>query len=162
VPFVSLPQEVDAVAGALLRIGKKEGVSRSRYSLGIMVELPAAVMSLRSFLDKVDFLSIGTNDLVQYAFAASRENSQLEEYRAGSFPVLLRLINHIVEANAADRKEITVCGEVASDPSLAPFLAGLGIRTLSMQPAAMAGVCREIEKKSFGELERMAREYLEK
>ena len=162
VPFVSLPQEVDAVAGVLLRIGKKEGVSRSRYSLGIMVELPAAVMSLRSFLDKVDFLSVGTNDLVQYAFAASRENSRLEEYRAGSFPVLLRLINHIVEANAASRRDITVCGEVASDPSLAPFLVGLGIRTLSMQPAAMTDVCREIEKKSFGELEKMAREYLEK
>ena len=162
VPFVSLPQEVDAIVGALQRLGKKEGVSRSRYSFGIMVEVPAVVMSLGSFLDKVDFLSIGTNDLVQYAFAASRENSRLEEYRAGSFKVLLRLIKYIVDANAASRKEISVCGEVASDPALAPYLIGLGIRTLSMQTSSLMEVCKEIEKKSCGELEKMAREYLEK
>ena len=162
VPFVSLPQEVDALLDILRFLGKKEGVGRSRYSFGIMVEVPAVVMSLGSFLDKVDFLSIGTNDLVQYAFAASRENSRLEEYRAGSFPVLLRLIKYVVDANAASRREITVCGEVASDPSLAPFLVGLGIRTLSMQPGSLQNVCREIEKKSCGELEKMAREYLEK
>ena len=162
VPFVSLPHEVDVIAEALLRLGKKEGVSRSRYSFGIMVEVPAVAVSPGSFLDKVDFLSIGTNDLVQYAFAASRENSRLEEYRAGSFPVLLRLIKYIVDANAASRKEISVCGEVASDPALAPYLIGLGIRSLSMQAGSLTDICREIEKKSFGELEKMAREYLEK
>ncbi|HUI91735.1 MAG TPA: phosphoenolpyruvate--protein phosphotransferase [Chitinivibrionales bacterium] len=162
VPFVCLPQEVDAVAAALQKVCKKEGTSRSRYSFGIMVELPAAAVSLGSFLDKIDFLSIGTNDLVQYAFAASRENSRLEEYRAGSFRVLLRFVKYIVDANTRHKKDITVCGEVASDPALAPYLIGLGVRTLSMQTGALTNVCREIEKKSCGELEKMAREYLEK
>jgi phosphotransferase system enzyme I (PtsI) len=162
VPFVSLPQEVDSIAETLKKICKKEGVGRDSLSLGIMVEVPAAVVSLSSFLDKVDFLSIGTNDLVQYAFAASRENSRLEQYRAGSFPVLLRLIKYVVDASEGSHKDITVCGEVASDPALAPYLVGIGIRTLSMQPSALPGVCREIEKKSSRELAEMAKEYLEK
>jgi phosphoenolpyruvate-protein phosphotransferase len=162
VPFVSLPREVDTVLHLLQKIGKKEGVNRSRYSFGIMVEVPAVVVALRSFIDKVDFLSIGTNDLVQYVFAASRENSDLEEYRAASFQVLLKLINYVVDANKPHQKELTVCGEVASDPALAPYLIGLGIRTLSMQITSLPGVCREIEKRSLGELTAMVKEYLEK
>jgi phosphotransferase system enzyme I (PtsI) len=162
IPFVSLPQEVDAIAGALHDIGKKEGIARSRYSLGIMVEVPAAVVSLRQFLDKVDFLSIGTNDLVQYAFAASRENSRLEQYRTGSLRVLLELISQVVNANDKYKRDITVCGEVASDPALAPFLIGLGIRTLSMQTSALQSVCKEIEKRSHSELVKMVKEFLEK
>jgi phosphotransferase system enzyme I (PtsI) len=162
VPFVSLPQEVDAIAGALHAIERKEGIHRSKYSLGIMVEVPAVVVSLGSFLDKVDFLSIGTNDLVQYAFAASREDGRLEEYRTGSFGVLLRLIKLVVDANEKHARDITVCGEVASDSSLAPYLIGLGIRTLSMQTSSLQNVCREIEKRSHSELVKMAREELEK
>jgi phosphoenolpyruvate-protein kinase (PTS system EI component) len=162
IPFVSLPQEVDAIAGALQDIGKKEGVARSGYSLGIMVEVPAVVVSLRQFLDKVDFLSIGTNDLVQYAFAASRENSRLEQYRTASLHVLLELISQVVNANDKYKRDITVCGEVASDPALAPFLIGLGVRTLSMQTSALQSVCKEIEKRSHGELVKMAKEFLEK
>jgi phosphotransferase system enzyme I (PtsI) len=118
-------------------------------------------VSLVSFLDKVAFLSIGTNDLVQYAFAASRENSRLERYRNGSFSVLLGLVKQVVDANVKYRRDVTVCGEVASDPTLAPCLIGLGIRTLSMQTSALAGVCKEIEKRSHSELVTMARKQLE-
>ncbi|HMD67939.1 MAG TPA: phosphoenolpyruvate--protein phosphotransferase [Chitinivibrionales bacterium] len=162
IPFVSLPSEVDAIDQALHRIGKREGVARSRYSLGIMVEVPAAVVSLRSFLDKVDFLSIGTNDLVQYAFAASRENSRLEQYRTGSFRVLLALVKQAMGANEHHRRDVSVCGEVASDPARAPYLVGLGIRALSMHTSAISPVCREIEKKSVHEMEKMARECIER
>ena len=162
IPFVSLPQEVDAISDALHRIGKREGVARSRYSLGIMVEVPATVVSLRLFLDKVDFLSIGTNDLVQYAFAASRENSRLEQYRAGSFRVLLAFIKQVVEANKRHRRDVSVCGEVASDPARVPYLVGLGIRTLSMHTSALKNVCREIEKKTIHEMEKMAGEFIER
>ncbi len=162
IPFVSLPSEVDAIGQALHRIGKREGVARSRYALGMMVEVPAVVMSMRSFLDKVDFLSIGTNDLIQYAFAASRENSRLEKYRTGSFRVLLALIKQVMEANDRHRREVSVCGEVASDPASAPYLVGLGIRTLSMHTSAIPQVCREIEKKSVHELEKIAQEFIER
>jgi phosphotransferase system enzyme I (PtsI) len=162
VPFVSLPEEIDSIVEALERAGKREGVARSMYELGMMVEVPAAVVSLGSFLDKVDFLSIGTNDLVQYAFAASRENSRLERYRTGSFSVLLGLVKLVIDANEKYGRDITVCGEVASDPALAPCLIGLGIRTLSMQTSALSGVCKEIEKRSHSELVTMARELLEK
>ncbi len=162
VPFVSLPGEVERIAEVLHRIGHREGVSRTRYSLGIMVEVPAVAVNLRPFLDSVDFLSIGTNDLVQYAFAASRENGRLESYRSGSFGVLLGLIKQVVGANEKHRRDITVCGEVAADPSLAPCLVGLGIHGLSMQTSALLGVCKEIEKKSCGELARMAKDFLEK
>lgn len=161
VPFVSLPEEIDQIVEALERTGKREGVARSMYTLGMMVEVPAAVVSLGSFLDKVDFLSIGTNDLVQYAFAASRENGRLERYRTGSFGVLLGLVKLVIDANEKYRRDVTVCGEVASDPALAPCLIGLGIRTLSMQTSALSGVCKELEKRSHGELVTMACTLLE-
>jgi|WetSurMetagenome_2_1015567.scaffolds.fasta_scaffold00072_22 phosphoenolpyruvate-protein phosphotransferase (PTS system enzyme I) len=162
IPFVTLPREVEAVAETLQRVGKKEGVPRSRYSLGIMVEVPAVIVSLRSFLDKVDFLSIGTNDLIQYAFAASRENGRLERYRAASFGVLLALIRQICGATADRRLDITVCGEVASDTALAPLIVGAGIRSLSMRPSALPLVRGELERKTIREMEKMAVEYKEK
>ena len=141
----------------ILDICKKEGVDPAACSVGIMLEIPAVVLSLADFIPSVDFLSIGTNDLVQYTFAACRENSGLEEYRSASFPLLLKLINSVTDAATLAAKEVTVCGEIAADSASAPYLVGAGVRVLSMRVPALRTVCREISKKSLSECVKLAK-----
>jgi phosphotransferase system enzyme I (PtsI) len=155
-PFVSIVREVEETHRMVLDICKKEGVAPAACSLGMMVEVPSTALTVPDFLDSVDFLSIGTNDLVQHTFAACRENSGLDEYRAASFPLLLRLIKSVADAAHSSGKEVAVCGEVAADPVSAIHLVGAGIRVLSMQASALQGVCRAIGKHSHSELVKAA------
>jgi phosphoenolpyruvate-protein phosphotransferase len=150
-PFVSVPREVAETRRIIIDICKKEGVDPESCPVGIMLEIPAAVLSLTDFIAMVDFLSIGTNDLVQYIFAACRENSSLDEYRAASFPLLLKLVKSVIEAAAMARKEVTVCGEIAADPVAAACLVGAGVRVLSMNASAVRMVGQELSKKSIQE-----------
>ena len=125
-----------------------------------MVEVPAVALGIRPFLDRVDFLSIGTNDLVQYIFAASREDSQLEEYCLVHHPVILGLIRGVALAAHGRNKPVSVCGEIASDPALAPLLVGLGVRSLSVHPSALGPVRENIRRYSHETLARVARQAL--
>jgi phosphoenolpyruvate-protein phosphotransferase (PTS system enzyme I) len=114
------------------------GLSRA----GAMVEIPAAALQAHAILAVCDFISIGTNDLSQYAFAADRENGDLADLNDPWQPALLRLVAMCGEAGAAAGKPVGVCGEAAADPALAPILAGLGVSSLSM-PARAIAACRE-------------------
>ena len=124
-----------------------------------MVEVPSTAMTIPDFLDTVDFLSIGTNDLAQHLFAAGRENNGLDEYRTASFPLVIRLVKSVADAARASGKEVTVCGEIASDPVSASCLVGAGVRVLSMQSSAIKNVCRAIGKFSNSELVKTACSY---
>ena len=104
----------------------------------------------------MDFLSIGTNDLVQYVFAASREDSDLEEYCLVHHPVILELIRAVALAAHAKNKPVSVCGEIASDPALAPLLVGLGVRSLSVHPTALGPVRENIRRYADKTLARQA------
>jgi phosphoenolpyruvate-protein phosphotransferase len=150
-PFVSIPREVRETRKIILDICKKEGVPADACPVGIMLEIPAAILLLKNFLPWADFLSIGTNDLVQYSFAACRENSCLEEYRDASLPLILTLITSAVQAAAHVHKDVTVCGEIASTPATAVYLVGSGVRALSVQSGAIKTLCSEISKKSVKE-----------
>jgi len=160
-PFVSIPHEVEETRKMILDICKKEGVDAGRCSVGIMLEIPAAVLNLGNFFGLVDFLSIGTNDLVQYAFAACRENNHLDEYRAASLPLVLRLVESVVDIASKAKKEVTVCGEIASDPVSAASLVGAGIRVLSMQSRAIKTVCAGLSKRSLDDCVKMAKTVIE-
>jgi phosphocarrier protein FPr len=99
---------------------------------GIMVEVPAVAVAAERFAREVDFFSIGTNDLAQYAMAADRGNPQLAELLTGPLPPLLRLVAQVVEGAKAHDRWVGVCGELAGDPGAALLLAGLGVDELSM------------------------------
>ena len=109
-----------------------------------MVEIPSIAYTPEAYLDLVDFVSIGTNDLVQYMFAAHRNGRGLDEYRAGPQPVILALLKSIAERAGQRGKEVIVCGEMAADARIAKLLIGLGIRILSMQPDAIPRIKREL------------------
>jgi phosphotransferase system enzyme I (PtsI) len=118
---------------------------------GAMIEIPAAALRAPAVLGACDFVSLGTNDLAQYAFAVDRLLGELAELLDPWQPALLDLIAHVGAAGAAAGKPVGVCGEAASDPRLAPVLVGLGVTSLSMAPTAVADVrlalsCRTLDE----------------
>ncbi|WP_280221280.1 phosphoenolpyruvate--protein phosphotransferase [Nocardia neocaledoniensis] len=113
--------------------------SRVRLEIGIMVEVPAVAAKTAAFAADVDFLSIGTNDLTQYAMAAERGNEALGSLADPLDPGVLHLIDTVCRG-AAGRARVAVCGEAAADPAAAPILFGLGVHELSVAPPAVPGV----------------------
>ncbi|WIX99558.1 PEP-utilizing enzyme [Amycolatopsis mongoliensis] len=108
--------------------------------VGVMIEIPAAALCAAEILAEVDFVSLGTNDLAQYVFAADRQLGAVASLNDPHQPALLKLVGLVAEAGAATGKPVGVCGEAAADPSLAPVLTGLGVTSLSMNAVALAGV----------------------
>jgi phosphotransferase system enzyme I (PtsI) len=123
---------------------------------GAMVEIPSAALRARAILQEVEFLSIGTNDLAQYAFAADRQVGSLSRLQDPWQPALLDLIAASGEAARAEGRSCGVCGEAASDPLLACVLTGLGMTSLSMGAAALPYVRAELAKVTLAQCERAA------
>ena len=107
---------------------------------GVMVEVPSAALMARRILEEIDFLSLGTNDLTQYAMAADRTASDLAHLTDPWQPAVLQLVEMTARAGRELAKPVGVCGEAAADPQLACVLVGLGVTSLSMAPAAVRAV----------------------
>jgi phosphoenolpyruvate-protein phosphotransferase len=160
IPFVAVEDDVIQALGEIHAMCARESVDRGRLGKGIMVEIPAAALSLSRFWPYLDFVNIGTNDLAQYLFAASREDGNVELYRQKAHPVLLNLLAHCAASGKKARKNVAVCGELAADPQGALLLVGLGIRSLSMQPSSIPLVRKAINKSSFKDLQKAAKKAL--
>ena len=115
---------------------------RHDIPLGVMVETPAAALSAHTLVDDVSFFSIGTNDLVQYTLAVDRGSAALAARFTPLHPAVLTLIKRIVDVGCANRMEVAVCGEMASQPLMAFALIGLGVRSLSVAGRAVPLVKR--------------------
>jgi phosphoenolpyruvate-protein kinase (PTS system EI component) len=112
--------------------------------LGVMLEIPSAVLSADAWFGDVAFASLGTNDLTQYALAVDRGNPSLERYRDAMHPAVLRLIAMAADSAARAGISLSVCGEMGGDPAAALALVGLGITQLSMGTASLPAVRRAI------------------
>jgi phosphotransferase system enzyme I (PtsI) len=125
-------------------------------SLGIMVEVPSAALMAHEFAEHAEFMSIGTNDLVQYTLAVDRSTPELA-YLASYFdPAILRLIRMVIEAGKARSRPVLLCGAMASDPLAALLLAGMGLREMSMEAAAVPEVREVLAKVTLEQTERAA------
>jgi phosphotransferase system enzyme I (PtsI) len=124
---------------------------------GAMVEIPAAALRASALLREVDFLSIGTNDLSQYTFAADRQCGELAELLDPWQPALLSLISACAAAGQAAGKPVGVCGEAAADPGLAVVLTGLGITSLSMAPRSIPAVREALATRTLADCQRLAK-----
>ena len=131
----------------------RDGLAYGEVALGVMLEIPSAVLTGDAYLDQLAFASLGTNDLLQYTLAADRGNAALDRYRDSLHPALLRLVRESVEACGRAGVELSVCGEMAGDPAGALALVGLGIRQLSMSAPGLAAVRRAIRGADAGALE---------
>lgn len=129
---------------------------RSDLPVGMMVEVPAAVMMLDHFANEVDFFSIGTNDLAQYTLAVDRSNEYVADLYQSSDPAVLRLIQASVDVAGAHQIPISVCGEMSSNPARALLLLGMGVRNLSVPPSALPRVKKAIRNVSIEQCEGIA------
>jgi phosphoenolpyruvate-protein phosphotransferase len=136
------------------------GLSHPSVAIGVMIEVPSAALLADELLSEIDFASIGTNDLLQYVLAADRGDAALSRYHDPLHPAHLRLIGQVAQAAARTGRALSVCGEMAADPIGAALLVGLGIRELSMVPAAMRAVRAMIRATSHGALVDLAAEAL--
>lgn len=128
---------------------------------GALIELPCLVEIIDSLAAEADFLSIGTNDFIQYMLAVDRTNEKVAEYFQPFHPAVLKSLARIAKAANDRKKEISVCGEVAHDPEYIPFLLGIGIRTLSVYPKFLPYIQKEIQNLSLPDAESYAERLLD-
>ena len=138
-----------------------DGFPHGEIELGVMLEIPSAILVASSFFDRLTFASLGTNDLLQYTLAADRGNAALERYRDPLHPALLRLIDSAAKDADTAAVELSVCGEMAGDPAAALALVGLGVTVLSMASSSLAPVRRAIRGAEASGLRETAREALD-
>ena len=136
------------------------GVAYGPLQLGAMIEIPAAALTLKVFLKYFDFLSIGTNDLIQYTLAIDRADESVAHLYDPLHPAVLRLVSETIAECNAQGKGVSVCGEMAGDVSLTRLLLGLGLRSFSMHPAQILAVKQEILRADASRLKAWAREVM--
>jgi len=129
-----------------------EAIPIGEVDLGVMLEIPSAVLVADAYLGRIEFASLGTNDLLQYTLAVDRTNPRLERYRDSLHPAVLRLVRMAVEAGDRAGIQVSVCGEMAGEPVAALALIGLGVRSLSMAASSLPGVRRAIRGASHAQL----------
>lgn len=162
VPFVSTIEEVREVRAEIEAVQEdltNEGRAfDQQIQVGVMVETPAAALMADALAEVCDFFAIGTNDLIQYTLAADRGDDEVAYLYRPAHPALIRLIGNVVEAATARGTAVSVCGEMAADPFYTPLLLGLGVRTLSMNPASIPVVKRMVRRLSLDACEAFAKE----
>jgi len=148
VPMVSSREEIIAVRRRLKRVAgslRKQGAAVAEdIPMGAMIEIPSAAIALHAFVDVVDFLSVGTNDLVQYLLAADRNNDTLGDLYSPLHPGVIRLLKHIINIANEHHTPVAVCGEIAGDAKLTPLLLALGLTEFSLHPATLLEVRKAI------------------
>jgi phosphotransferase system enzyme I (PtsI) len=137
------------------------GVAYGQVRLGAMIEIPAAALSLKLFLKHFDFLSIGTNDLIQYTLAIDRADESVAHLYDPLHPAVLRLVADTIREGAAQGKSVSVCGEMAGDVNMTRLLLGMGLRSFSMHPSQVLLVKQQILRADTEKLKALAQQVLD-
>jgi phosphotransferase system enzyme I (PtsI) len=163
-PLVSGVTELKQLRAACddvrIELGDERVLHDPSTALGVMIETPSAALTADHLARRCDFLSVGTNDLIQYAFAADRENEDVAYLYQPLHPAVLRILKSLVEAAAAAGISISLCGDMAGDPFLTWLLMGLGLRELSMDRDRIPLVKAVVRGSSLAEAEALARDAL--
>ncbi|MGJ7545765.1 phosphoenolpyruvate--protein phosphotransferase [Variovorax sp. LT1R16] len=139
----------------------RRGAVHGRVKLGAMIEIPAAALTLKTFLKHFDFLSIGTNDLIQYTLAIDRADEAVAHLYDPAHPAVLRLVAETIAECRRQGKGVSVCGEMAGDVNFTRLLLGLGLRSFSMHPSQILAVKQEVLRADTSKLEAWAQDVLE-
>lgn len=155
-PMVASLWEVEEAKAMALQVREeleREGIPMGHVDLGIMIETPAAAILSGELAEKVDFFSIGTNDLTQYTLAADRQNDRLDDFYDPRHPAVLRLIAYVAENAQKAGIRAGICGELAADPSLTEVFLKMGIRELSVSPSFLLPLRKRIREICLEETE---------
>ncbi|WP_310636576.1 phosphoenolpyruvate--protein phosphotransferase [Delftia acidovorans] len=162
-PMLAHQSEIEQTL-AQVRLAQSEldarGVAHGPVKLGAMIEVPAAALIVRTFLRYFDFLSIGTNDLIQYTLAIDRADETVAHLYDPLHPAVLKLVADVIAEGRAQGKSVCVCGETAGDVGMTRLLLGLGLRSFSMHPAQILVVKQEILRADTRKLTAWAQEVL--
>ncbi|MDR0953059.1 MAG: phosphoenolpyruvate--protein phosphotransferase [Elusimicrobiota bacterium] len=159
-PMISSVEEVVQVKKyfktVLAELSAQRITPKNPIDLGVMIEVPSAALSLDGILPQVDFVSIGTNDLIQYLLAVDRTNQEVADLYDAYHPAVLRTINFVVQAARKKGKTVSICGEMASDPEMVPFLVGIGVDILSVSPRMFLRIKNTLRNLNFKDCSNLA------
>ena len=157
-PMVTTVEEIRKLRSMVRRAYKTlnaQGIKTKEVPIGMMLEVPAAAVSISTMIDLVDFVSIGSNDLVQYLMAADRDNPKVAHLCQPLAPPVLIVLKNVIEVCNAANVPITVCGEMAGKPRAFVLLLGMGLRRFSMSPAFVPSIKQLASQISIEEAERI-------
>jgi phosphotransferase system enzyme I (PtsI) len=163
-PMISTLEEVQRLKRMVKRTRvqlQREGIAfAEEVPFGVMLEVPAAALCIDAILDEVDFISIGSNDLIQYVMAADRDNPKVAHLCEPFHPPVLKILHQVICACKAHDKPVTLCGEMAGRPRCFLALFGMGLRRLSMSPAFVPPLKELVRCTSLPKAEQIARRVL--
>ncbi|MEL7497220.1 MAG: phosphoenolpyruvate--protein phosphotransferase [Planctomycetota bacterium] len=157
-PMVTTVEEIRRLRSMVRRAYKtlnSRGIKTKEVPIGMMLEVPAAAISIKTMVDLIDFVSIGSNDLVQYLMAADRDNPKVNHLCEPLAPPVLIVLKMVIEACIAANVPVTVCGEMAGKPRAFLILLGMGLRRFSMSPAFVPSIKRLASQVSIEEAEQI-------
>jgi phosphotransferase system enzyme I (PtsI) len=154
-PFITTVDDLLNARQILEEVFAEMKITGNSLQVGIMIEVPAVAVSIERFLPKADFVSLGTNDLLQYFFAVNRDQAELQKYNRFTHPAFLKMLQEVISSCNNHGTHLSVCGEMASDPTGCSLLAALGATNFSVQPDAIHHVHRAILKLNVAALRAM-------
>ncbi|MDE0310413.1 MAG: phosphoenolpyruvate--protein phosphotransferase [Acidiferrobacterales bacterium] len=156
IPMLSNLEELTQVKAIVAQVAddlRAEGIEHdSAVPIGGMIEVPAAAITAEQFAQHLDFLSIGTNDLIQYTLAIDRVDDEVNYLYDPLHPSVLKLVRHTIQAGQKFDKPVSLCGEMASDSNYTRLLLGMGLRIFSMDPATLLEVKQVVRNSSVGQV----------
>jgi phosphotransferase system enzyme I (PtsP) len=163
-PMITTVEEVDEALRLLARADRElreDGHAATRPPVGVMIEVPSAAWQAEQLAQRVDYLSVGTNDLTQYLLAVDRDNARVAGLYDSLHPAMLKTIAYIIESGRRAGRPVNLCGELAADPGAAVLLLGMGVDSLSASTVSVPRVKWAIRSFSRGEARELARQALE-
>ncbi len=155
IPMISCVEEIiqvkEIIARAILELKAEEKIFNGDIPLGIMIEVPSAVVIAEVLAEYVDFFSIGTNDLIQYSMAMDRRNRQVAHLYNPMNPAVIRMVKMVVDAAKRKNIDVVMCGEMAGEPFNLPVLMGVGLTQLSMNPMSIPVIRQMVTRLDTGE-----------
>jgi phosphotransferase system enzyme I (PtsI) len=162
-PFVTGVEELRAARTAVTQARAAlatRGIAVPDVPIGIMIEVPSAALTIDLLAEEADFVSIGTNDLIQYCLAVDRTDDRVSGMYAPLHPAILRIVRHVARWSRRRGLPVSVCGEMAADPVALPLLAGLGLREFSMSPGAIPAAKKVVRGLRIADTTQLARRAL--
>ena len=153
--------EAKDLIGECMKMLRGEGIPYTKNpAIGLMIELPAVLEILHELAKEADFFSIGTNDFIQYMLAVDRTNEKVSDLYLPHHPAILRALKRIVETANFYKRDISICGDMAHDEKYIPYLLGIGVRKLSVDPTFLPKIQGTISRITIDEARKKAEDVL--